>query len=197
MKCLTYPFDSGYIMQKKKSIRRELLASDRKFLEKRIAILGGSTTNDVKNILDLFLLDYGIKAEFYESEYNQYYQDAMFDPKELMEFKPDIIYIHTSNRNIRTYPTVRDTVEQVDEKLDMVYSEFEAMWKHLGETYGCLIIQNNMELPSYRLLGNSDVSDIHGRVNFIGRLNEKFNEYARNNENVYINDINYLSACYE
>lgn len=150
----------------------------------------------MRNILDLFLLNYEIKAEFYESEYNQYYQEAMFDPRELVNFKPDIIFIHTSNRNIKNYPKVRDTLVQITDKLESEYQEFERMWDHLEETYQCPIIQNNMEMPSYRLLGNRDVSDFHGRVNFIQRLNEKFYEYARLHSNFYINDINYLSACY-
>ena len=102
MKELEYPFDGDRLLSKKKSIRRELLAQNTKFIEKRIAILGGSTTNDIRALLDLFLLNNGIKAEFYESEYNKYYEDAMFDAPELVEFKPDIIIIHTTSANIRT-----------------------------------------------------------------------------------------------
>ena len=42
MKELEYPFDSEYIVKKKKSIRRILLQNEEvKFVEKKIAILGG------------------------------------------------------------------------------------------------------------------------------------------------------------
>lgn len=194
MKELEYPFDSEWIIKKKKSIKKELLSENSKFLEKKIAILGGSTTSDIKLILELFLLNQGIKPEFYESEYNQYYQDAMFDPEELVSFSPDLIFIHTSNRNIKDYPEVKDSVSAVEGKLESAYAEFSGMWDHLSEKYHCPIIQNNMELPNYRLLGNSEFADIHGRVNFINRLNAKFAEYAASHENFYINDINYMSA---
>lgn len=41
MKELEYPFDGDYILKKKKSIKKELLArEDIKYLEKKIAILG-------------------------------------------------------------------------------------------------------------------------------------------------------------
>lgn len=40
-KILEFPFDNEYIIKKKKSIRKELLLQDKKFLEKHIAILGG------------------------------------------------------------------------------------------------------------------------------------------------------------
>lgn len=42
MKELSYSFDAEYIIKKKKSLKRQLLADvNRNFVEKRIAILGG------------------------------------------------------------------------------------------------------------------------------------------------------------
>lgn len=196
MKELEYPFDGEYILKKKKSIKKALLESDGKFLDKKIAILGGSTTNDIKLILELFLLNYGIRPEFYESEYNQYWQDAMFPNEELMQFQPDIIYIHTTSRNISSYPLITDDMQTVEEKLQNEYDRFEQMWNRIFEVYRCPVIQNNFEFPGYRLMGNMEASDYHGRINFITRLNQKFYEYAQNHKNFYINDINYISACY-
>lgn len=199
MKELEYPFDSSYIMKKSKSLKKALLSDGSDRIHKKIAVLGGSTTHDIIRILELFLLNYGIEPEFYESEYGQYWQDAMF-PGELNDFNPDIIYIHTSNRNITDFPTMDDSAEAVDEKLQKTYQHFETMWKKLSDTYHCPIIQNNFEAPFYRLLGNRDFFDVHGRLSFINRLNEKFAEYARkasdSAESFFINDINYLSSCY-
>lgn len=196
MKALEYPFDNEYIIKKKKSIKKELLSQDIKFLDKKIAILGGSTTSDIKLVMELFLLNYGIKPEFYESEYNQYWQDAMFDNEELISFKPDIIFIHTTNRNIIEYPNITDDEDKITMKLEKEYEKFENMWDHLSEVYNCSIIQNNFDYPFYRLLGNKDSTNIHGRTNFITRLNLKFAEYAEAHENFFINDINYQSAQY-
>ena len=198
---LAYPFDADYILKKRKSIKRMLLSEDggdsaAKGISKRIGILGGSTTHDIKEILELFLLNNGIKPVFYESEYAQYWQDVMFDNPELVEFNPDIIYIHTSARNIKDFPTVKDSADEIDKLLDQAYEPFEAMWRKIAETYHCPIIQNNFEQPFYRLMGNKDVSDIHGRLNFVNRLNDRFYFYAQNHENFYINDINWLASCY-
>lgn len=147
-------------------------------------------------MLELFLLDAGIVPSFYESEYAQYWQDAMFDNGALQSFKPEIIFIHTSLRNIVKFPTVKDDAAAVDALRDEEYGKFAAMWDKVAAVYHCPIIQNNFEMPFYRLLGNKDASDIHGRLNFAMSLNEKFYEYARAHESFYINDINYLSACY-
>ena len=197
MRELEYPFNSDWILKKKKSIKRELLSEDNgTFVEKRIAILGGSTTNDIKNVLELFLLNYGIRPMFYESEYNQYYEDGMFPNPVLEEFSPDIIYIHTSNRNIVDYPELSDSREEVQQKYDVIIERFEGLWTHISDTYHCPIIQNNFELPFYRLMGNKEASDYRGKINFISRLNMAFGDYAQSHEDFFIHDINYESASY-
>ncbi len=55
LKYLEYPFDWEYLNRKKKSLKRELEANKETFIEKKIAILGGSTTNELKLNLELFL----------------------------------------------------------------------------------------------------------------------------------------------
>lgn len=193
---LEYPFDSKYLIKKKKSLKRELLSKDINFIDKKIAVLGGSTTHDITLMLELFLLNQGIRCEFYECEYAQYFEDIMFDNEELVSFKPDIIYFCTSNRNIRNYPDMGASEEDVNALLNAEYSKFEKMWEKASSKYNCPIIQNNFEYPYYRLLGNKDATDIHGRVRFINELNMKFAEYARTHKDFFIEDINYLSSCY-
>lgn len=196
MKELQYPFDANLILSKKKHIKRELLANSGQMIEKRIAILGGYTTNDIKLIMELFLLDNGIKPSFYECEYNQYYEEAVFDNPELQHFAPDIIYVCTSNRNIISYPSLKDSKDEVERILDNEKERYTSIWDSLSERYHCPIIQNNFEMPYYRLLGNKDASDIHGKVNFLTRLNLFFYDYAQTHDNFYICDINYISADY-
>ena len=196
MKELDYPFDGDDVLKRKKAIKKQLLEQDIKFLEKNVAILGGSTTSNIKIMLELFLLNQGIKPNFYESEYNQYWQDATFGNKELDEFNPDIIYIHTTNYNIINYPAIYNTKEEINELLEQEYQRFVDMWNKLFTKFNCPIIQNNFEYPFYRLLGNKDATDIHGKVNYITRLNLKFAEYAEEHENFLINDINYISASF-
>lgn len=197
MKELEYPFDPEWILKKKKALKRELLQNTQQtFLEKKIAILGGSTTRDIRDILELFLLNYGIRPCFYESEYNQYYADGMFPNPALEEFHPDILYIHTSNRNIEQYPSLEDDRTLVTQKLQAEYERFRALWEHLHAVYGCPVIQNNFEPPLYRLLGNRDASDHRGRWNYIQRLNQMFYEYADTHQDFYIHDICYEAADY-
>ena len=192
---LEYPLNAEQLLSRRKRLRRELLENTG-FIDKRIAILGGSTTHDIKDMLELFLLNNGIRPAFYESEYAQYWQDACFPNPALEAFQSDIIFIHTSNRNITQYPLLADDADEVGALFDAEFSRFSLMWENLSKTYACPVIQNNFEYPFWRLLGNKDAGDIHGRVNFITRLNLTFAEYSQTHDNFYINDINYLSARY-
>ena len=196
MELFQYPLDTEQLLRKKRRIRRELLAQNPHPLKKRVAILGGSTTNEVADQLGLFLLQYGIEAEFYQSEYAQYWQDAMFGTPELDAFGPDIIYIHTTWRNITDFPSTASTAAEIDAMLDAEFGRFAAMWQALADKFHCPVIQNNFDRPNYRLMGNRDIYDPHGRSNFISRLNQRFYQYAAEHENFYINDIDYLSADY-
>ena len=175
-KDLEYPFDPEYILKKSKHIKKELLADGTSRIRKRIAVLGGSTTHDVIRILELFLLNQGIEPVFYESEYGQYWQDAMFGNEELDAFHPDIIYIHTSNRNITNWPAPGWDSTAADAALEEQFGHFQVMWEKIREKWNCPIIQNNMEDPFYRLLGNQDGVNPGGRTAFVRRMNERFAE---------------------
>lgn len=189
-----YPIDEKTLIRKKKSIKRELLAANTSFVEKKIAILGGSTTDEIKDQLEIFLLYHGIKAAFYQSEYGQFYEDALFGNEELDAFMPDVVYIHTNWRNIVGFPKISDNSEDVDALLDAEYNRYEAVWKSLENKFGCVIIQNNFDRPNYRLLGNKDISDFHGRSNYISRLNQKIYEYSQKHGDFFINDLDYLAS---
>ena len=53
----------------------------------------------------------------------KYWQDAMLETPEFTSFRPDLIFIHTSNRNITQYPTSKDNAQMVKELLDAGYTQ--------------------------------------------------------------------------
>lgn len=196
MKELRFPFDGKYILRCRRKLKKQLLSDGTARIKKKIAVLGGSTVNDVVSALELFLLNFGIEPEFYLSEYNKYYEDAVFGSPELESFAPDIIYIHTTSRNITMLPeSPSESPEQIEKRLEEQFTHFKEVWIKLMERFACPIIQNNFELPLCRQSGSYDGWGYCGKSAFINRLNVLFSDYARRNNGFYINDINYLSAC--
>ena len=191
---LNYPFDSSMIHRKCNRIRNELMKGA--FTnEIKVAVLGGSTTNQLVKIIELFLLKEGFLVSFYESEYNKYYEDAAFDNQTLLDFKPDFIYIHTTHHNITEYSSLKATNEEIEIIFENQISKFSSIWNSL-EKYNCPIIQNNFDLPLNRSLGNLDSYQPHGQTYFLNKLNQFFAKEAQKNKSLYINDINYLSALF-
>lgn len=192
----TYPYDKDLLMRKQKSIRRELLARpDVDYIDKRIAVLCGSTVDDIKNILELFLLDAGIRPRFYQSEYNKFYEDAVFGNAELDEFQPDIIIVFTSMVNIIERPALGDGYDEVKEKLRMEMGRFTRIWEELTKRFpAAVIIQNNMDLSYETGLGSLDAAEHYGLTRFIESLNRDFADYAVSHENFFLHDLHGLAA---
>lgn len=193
---LSFPFEPSWIQRNKRKIKQELLNENKSFLEKRIAILGGSTFDEIKDILELFLLNNGIKPVFYSSEYNKYWESVIFDNPELDEFKPDLIFFHISYRNIIHKPSVFDEENEVAKKLDLEFDKHKNLFSKAYEKYSCPIVINDFDYCYYRLLGNRDCSDYHGLNNFISRLNQKLYVLSQENHYLHINNLNYLQSLY-
>ena len=99
---IAYPLDVAWLQRRQKKLRRRLKQS-LTTPPLRVAILGGSTTSEVANYIELFLLDAGINVDVYQSEYDQFYQESVFDNEVLDAFDPQVIYLHTSSVNTVSY----------------------------------------------------------------------------------------------
>lgn len=190
---LVSPMDFELLLRKRKALKRELLQQSN-LLAVKLAILGGSTTSEIRSMLELFLLGHGIQPQFYESDYNAFFEDIAFANPELNNFKPDIVFIHTTWHNVSRFPGALEPESAVDSLLRELTDRFESIWQTISARFGALIIQNNFDLPRLRSLGNLDGSAQFGRIRTLQRLNEHFSRYAETHSRFLINDIHYLCA---
>lgn len=190
----TYPYDKELLLRKQKRLRRMLLErKDVSYTEKRIAILDGSTTKDIRDILELFLLASGIQPIFYESEYNKYFEDAVFGNPVLDEFQPEIIIVFTSVVNIVERPDLHDDKETEQKRVENEFLRYQKVWQSLSR-YQAVIIQNNFDLPAIEPLGSYGGTAYGGLTRFVCDLNERFAEYAEEHQGFYLHDIHALSS---
>jgi FkbH-like protein len=188
-----YPIEPQTLLRKRNAIRRAL-SEQKGMVEKKIAILGGSTTAEIKEMLQIFLMDRGIMPRFYESEYNKYYEDVIFDNDQLKQFGPDLIYIHTTNVNIAKFPEHGNSSLSAENLLNEELNRYRSLWDGVRAKFGCPIIQNNFDPPLHRPMGNREAYDPNGSCLFINRLNLRFAEEAQARNYLYIHDINWLAA---
>ena len=193
MQCLEYPFDPAVILAKKRALRRELLKQDG-LVQKRVAILSGSTVGEIKNILELFLLNAGIQPTFYVGDHARFYEDGMIEPsRSLAGFAPDVIYMHTCVHNLENLPRQTDTPEEAERKFQSETQRWQQLWRAL-QRFECPVIQNTFELPDVRVMGHLDAVDVHGRVRFVNLMNNMVSSWAAQTPNFYLHDLCWLSA---
>ena len=190
---LDYPFDVKTILRKRKALRAQLLEQEA-LTNVRIAILGGSTTSEVRSIAELFLLRAGFRPEFLESEYGKYFEDVVVDDSALRSFRPQLAFVHTTHVNVVHAPGLFSSTQEIENSFVAECARYRAIWSKLSGDLGCIVIQNNFDLPPVRSLGALDATEGFGRTNFLTRLNLEFARAARETPKLIINDIHYLSA---
>lgn len=181
------------LFRKRIGLRRQLSAVEG-LQPIRIAVLGGTTTNEVVDLLELYLLDSGFKPVFHQSEYGRFYEDAVQDPSDLIAFKPDIVYLHTSCLNVRAAPPVHCSEEQFQGYVDAELKRYQQIWKSIEQNVSAQIIQNNFETPPYAILGNLDAVSSGGEVRYFMALNLEFARCAASDSRLLLQDIHSLSA---
>ena len=192
MSCFDYPVDSAYIMQKRRALKRELSAQEG-LTEKKIAIVGGSTVGEIRTVLELFLLHHGIRPVFWEGGYHLYYEDIVFHNPELEAFAPDLIYIHTTGRNLENLPSSANSAAVAQQKLTAEQQRWQQLWT-AAESFRCPIVQNNFEEPTLRVFGNADAVMTQGRVHFVREMNRFVSDWAAEHPGFHMQDIAWLAS---
>jgi FkbH-like protein len=180
------------LLMKRKSLRRQLRAQPG-LHPVRIAVLGGSTTSAIVDLLEILVLLGGLDPTFHESEYGRFYDDPVHDPQSLIAFGPDVVYIHTSCHNVPPL-SPGTTGPELEAQVRSQLARFRAIWDAIDQNLGCQVVQNNFELPPYALLGNMDATASGGYSRFLMCLNERFAEEAMQRPKLLIQDIHGISA---
>lgn len=181
------------ILTHRKSLRRELEAAQG-LKDLRVAVLGGSTTSELVNFLELLLMSNGFHPSFYQSEYGRFYEDAVQDPQALIDFAPDFVYIYTSYRDLRHIPAAGCTEAQFNESVASELGTFLEIWNSLESNIGCQVIQNNFEAAPYAVLGNMDAFAHGGLSRYLMQMNVAFAQEAARRTKLTIQDVHGISA---
>jgi hypothetical protein len=176
------------LLLKRKSLRRQLSAAEG-LQPVSIAILGGATTNEVADLLEIFLLASGFQPVFHHSEYGRYYEDAVLDPADLIAFDPAIVYLHTSYLDVQAVPPVDCSEQEFHEHVEAEVGRYRQIWESIERSLSAQIIQNNFELPPFAVLGNLDAVSMGGASRFFLALNAEFARAAAGDPRLIIQDI--------
>ena len=158
----------------------------------RLAMLGGFTTRQLRDLIELYLFAANISAEIYEADYGVFRQE-IFDPSSgLYRFEPDTIFLATNWRNLGSTPALSHTPQEVRDLLDKEYGDWSLLWQTAHDRSGSQILQNNFDTPPWRALGNHEGRHAAAMTRFISDFNRRL--AVRVPSYVTIHDVDALAA---
>lgn len=160
--------------------------------EIKIAFLRNSTVERVIPFLEFLLFSDGIKAVFYFSEYENYYQEILNPESGLNLFKPDLIFVSLDTRlelEEIYYDFNSLESQSVQSKLLETKNKIEKIIDGIKKNHQVPIVLHGFEIPFYPSLGLYDSQNIRGQLNSIRRLNLDLVDFCSKLSGLYFLDL--------
>ena len=160
----------------------------------RVAVLGSFTTHQLVDLLDLYLAAGKVSPEVYEADYGTFRQELLDPESELYKFRPEIIILATSWRDLGHLPELGDDRAGVQRKVEAELADWSLLWRTAHDRLGCQIILNNFDAPPWRTLGNHETRHPAGFARYVTLVNLALQDSAPSF--VTIHDLDHLSATW-
>jgi FkbH-like protein len=158
----------------------------------RLAILGGPTTIQLRQLIELFLASEGIAAEIYEAEYGLFRQEILTPGSGLDSFRPEIVFLATGARDVTRLPPIDADEAAVVQFAEIELADWIQLWETAKSRWNATLIQNDFDPPFDRILGHYTLRHPAARENYLARLNRLLAEAAPSF--VVLHDLNALAA---
>jgi FkbH-like protein len=153
----------------------------------KIALVGTVTLELWVPALRALCFSWGIGAEIYVGQFQQYTQEILDPESGMARFGPDLVMIAADWRSLALANEVKDPEAVVEAKL----AGFRPLWRHCREKLGANAIQCNFEVPEVDPLGSLGGTTAGGRGAVIRRINQ-----ALAGEGVAILDVEQIASLH-
>lgn len=158
----------------------------------RLAIVGGPTTIQLRQLIELFLAAEGIAAEIYEAEYGLFRQEILTPGSGLDSFQPEIVFVATGSRDVTRFPPIDADHAAIEQFAAHELADWLQLWETVRSRWNATIIQNNFDPVADGVWGHFAVRHPGARENYLGRLNRLLAEQAP--PFVVLHDLHALAA---
>lgn len=138
----------------------------------KLAILGGSTTTQLAQAIEFALFSMGGAVEILETEYGVYRNEILDPGSALYRFKPDIVFLAATWRDLIRRPDIALGREEVAALVDAELADWSTLWRVAHDRTGCLVVQNSFDRPAWRQLDNHEMRHPASLWRFVSRLND-------------------------
>ena len=153
----------------------------------KIALVGTVTLELWVPALRALCFSWGIDANIYVGQFQQYTQEILDPASGLAQFQPDLVLIAADWRSLALPAESPDPAATIAAKL----AQFQPLWQHCRQNLGANVIQCNFEVPEIDPLGNLGATLPGGRASILRQLNLELTR-----QGVAILDIDQLAALH-
>jgi FkbH-like protein len=158
----------------------------------RLAVLGGFTTTQLAQAIELALFSMGGAVEVYEADYGVYRQEILDSDSALYRFQPNVVFLATSWRDLVRRPTLDMDHANVAALVDEELADWSSLWQTAHDRLGCLVVLNTFDRPAWRQIDNHEIRHPAGLWRFIGHVNCALAD--RSPPFVVLHDVDSLAA---
>jgi FkbH-like protein len=158
----------------------------------RLAILGGPTTIQLRQLIEVFLAGEGIAAEIFEGEYGLFRHEILTPGSSLDTFAPQVIFLATGARDVMRLPAIDADAGTAKSLAEQELADWSVLWERANTRWNATIIQNNFEVVPDGVLGHHALRHAAARSTYTSELNRRLGELAP--AHVALHDLNGLVA---
>ncbi len=158
----------------------------------RLAILGGSTTTQLRQFIEAFLASEGMDAEVYEGDYGLFRQEILTPGSGLDAFGPQVIFLATGARDVARFPAIEMDDEAVGRVAAEEFEDWSRLWETANARWNATVIQNNFEIAPGSVMGHYRLRHPGAREHYLERLNQMMADRAP--AYVVLHDLQGLAA---
>lgn len=158
----------------------------------RVAILGNSTLQFLRDPLEYLLAQRGIRAELFVGEFDNHVQEILTEQSRLYEFQPQVVVLLLDHHAVKDKPKESATWADTSAVARAQLEQIQSLWNAIRSRCGASIVQSNIALPIERSIGHLSVKTPGSQTALLRLFNELLAESALND--VSILDIEHLSG---
>ena len=139
----------------------------------KLAILGGFTTTQLAQAIELALFSMGGQVEVVEADYGVYRQEILDADSALYRFGPTVVFLATSWRELIHRPAIGQDRAEVAALVEAEFADWSLLWRTAHDRLDCLVVQNSFDRPAWRQMDNHEMRHPASLWRFIGRVNDR------------------------
>ncbi|MFX0123797.1 MAG: HAD-IIIC family phosphatase [Candidatus Hodarchaeota archaeon] len=166
----------------------------------KIALLSSFTIDPLAVYLDIDCRLNGLFPEVYIAPFDRYHEEVLNKESGLYKSKPDVVLFFIRVESLLeemfrvNYPQI--SIEQIHVELDRIIHDIKQVLTSLMQQTEALIIFSNFIVPTFSPFGILDNKQIIGFRRFYQSLNLRLEESFRENNQIFIFDLNEVASAY-